>query len=157
MNASKRQKYFQTGLAFAIFLLLWNFFPVSSFSQDGGDAGTVEGDKASGKTMQTVSGKVVKTMNSGGYTYALVDKGGNMTWVALPKSRLAVGNEITCQPGMVMNNFSSNSLRQTFKQIVFSSGLTSFSVGTASPEETPASDEAPSVPKIKEPEDWKNF
>jgi len=96
-------------------------------------------------------------MNSGGYTYALVDEDGARTWVALPKSRIAVGNEITCQPGMVMNNFSSSSLNRTFTQIVFSSGLTSSSVGTASPEDPPAEDEAPYVPKLKEPEDWKDF
>jgi hypothetical protein len=48
--------------------------------------------------MEEVSGKVVETMNSGGYTNARLKKDGAMTWVALPKSNLAVGNEITCQP-----------------------------------------------------------
>ncbi|KPK24803.1 MAG: hypothetical protein AMJ61_13305 [Desulfobacterales bacterium SG8_35_2] len=114
MKASKKQKYFQIALAIAISLLLWRPLPASSFSQNGGGAGTAEGDQASGVTMQTVSGKVVETMDSGGYTYALVEKDGAKTWVALPKSRIAVGNEITCQPGMVMNNFSSPSLRKDF-------------------------------------------
>ena len=157
MDASKRQKYFQTGLVLTIFLLLWNPLPASSFSKKGGEAGTVGGDKASGVTMQTVSGKVVETMNSGGYTYALVDEGAAMTWVALPKSRIAVGNKITCKPGMVMNNFSSPSLNKSFKHIVFSGGVTSFSGDTAPPAATPAPDEAVAVPKIKEPEDWKDF
>ena len=157
MNASKRQKYFQTGLVLAISMLLWISLPASSFSQDGDGAGTVEGEKAGGINMQTVSGTVVETMNSGGYTYALVKKDGTRTWVALPKSRIALGNEITCQPGMVMNNFGSSSLNRSFKQIVFSPGITSLSGDAAPTEATPAPNEAPPVPKIKEPENWKDF
>jgi len=153
MNASKRQKYFQTGLVFAISLFLWCLFPASSFSQNDDGTATTGEDKTSGITMQAVSGKVVETIDSGGYTYALVDKDGAMMWVALPKSRIAVGDEITCQPGMVMNNFSSPSLNRAFKQIVFSMGITSTS-GTAEP---PAPEEAIVVPKIKEPKDWKDF
>ncbi len=157
MNESKRQKHIQTGLILTIFLLLCNPLPASSFSQNGGEAGTAGGDEANGSTMQTVSGKVVETMNSGGYTYARVEKDGAMTWVALPKSRIAVGNEITCQPGMVMNNFSSTSLNHTFDHIVFSSGIKSFSGDPALPAANPVPDEATDAPKIKEPENWKDF
>jgi len=157
MNASKISRYFQSGLLLAVFLLLLNPLPASSFSQKGGGAAASGGDKASGITMQTVSGRVVETMNSGGYTYALVDKEGARTWVALPKSNIAVGTEITCQPGMVMNNFSSPSLNRVFKHIVFSRGVTSASGAAAAPTEPPAQDEAANVPKIKEPENWKDF
>jgi hypothetical protein len=132
MNTRKRQKHFHAGLVLALFLLLWNPLPASSFAQNGGGAAGPAGEeKVSGITMQTVSGRVVEIVNSGGYTYALVDEIGAMTWVALPKGRITVGNEITCQPGMVMNNFSSPSLNRTFKNIVFSSGITSLSRGTA--------------------------
>jgi len=156
MNAIKRQKYLQTSLILVLSLFLWHLLPASSFAQNS-DPGTVEGEKASGITMQTVSGKVVKTMNSGGYTYALVDEGGATTWVALPKSNIAVGNEITCKPGMVMNNFSSSTLNTTFDHIVFSNGITSFSGNPAPSEETSVPDETPKLPKIKEPENWKDF
>ena len=156
MNVSKRQKCFQVGLVLAISMLLGLSLPASSFSQDSSD-GTVGGDKASGINMQAVSGTVVETMNSGGYTYALVKKDSAKTWVALPKSRIAVGNEITCQPGTVMNNFGSSSLNRTFKQIVFSSGITSLSGDVPPPKATSAPNEAPPAPKIKEPENWKDF
>ena len=157
MNASKRLNYFRTGLVLVTFLFLLNFLPASSFSQTGG------GDKADGPTMLVVSGKVVETMDGGGYTYALVDKDGAKTWVAMGKTRLAVGNEITCQPGMLMNNFRSTALNRSFKRIVFSSGVASFSgtaappAGTPVPEATPAPEETPKMPKIKEPENWKDF
>ncbi len=157
MNSSKKQRYFQCGLVLIISLVLWGPLPASSFAQNGGGAGTAAGEKAGGITMQTVSGRVVETMDSGGYTYALVDEGSAKTWVALPKSRIAAGNEITCQPGMVMNNFSSSSLNRTFRQIVFSSGITSFSGDAASQDATQPQEEATAVPKIKEPENWKDF
>ena len=158
MNGSKRQKYFQSGLILAISLLLWNPLPARSFPQNHGGTGTSGGDKTGGITMQTVSGKVVETMNSGGYTYALVDKDGARTWVALPMSMIAVGNEITCKPGMVMNNFHSSSLNRSFEHIVFSMGITSSSGCPFSSTAPPVpDDEATDVPKAKEPEDWGGF
>jgi hypothetical protein len=154
MSASKKQKYFQIALAISISLLLWRPLPASSFSQNGGGNATAAGDQAGGITMQAVSGTVVETMDSGGYTYALVEKDGAKTWVALPKSKIAVGNEITCQPGMVMNNFRSSSLNRTFEHIVFSRGITSYSAGDAPPAATPVPDETADAPKAKPKNDW---
>ena len=71
MKVNTKQKHFHTGLVLAIFLLLLNPLPASSFSEKGGSTNTAEGDKA-GVTMQTVSGQVVGTIDSGGYTYAQV-------------------------------------------------------------------------------------
>ena len=76
MNPSKRMKYFRTLLVLATTLLLWNPLPACAFPQHGGGAGTQGGGIPGGITMQTVAGKVVETMDSGGYTYALVDKDG---------------------------------------------------------------------------------
>ena len=147
MNLSKKLNYFRTGLALITFLLLLNFLPGSAFSQAGGPA------------MVAVSGRVVQTMTAGGYTYALVDKDGGKIWVAMAKTRLAVGNEITCQPGMVMHNFQSNALNRSFEQIVFSSGLASISDTATPPAATLAPEETTRAPrsKVKEPENWKDF
>ncbi len=78
---------------------------------------------------QNLTGKVLETMDSGGYTYMQVDTGASQPWVAVPQSQVKVGQEVTYQPGMVMNNFASKTLNRTFDSIVFSSGL----VGAASP------------------------
>ncbi|MEK6201913.1 MAG: DNA-binding protein [Desulfobulbaceae bacterium] len=69
------------------------------------------------------SGKVVETMNSGGYTYMNVDTGNAQQWVAVPESEVKVGDEISYHDGMVMSNFTSKSLNKTFDAVVFSSGL----------------------------------
>ncbi len=104
------------------------------------------GDQA----MQGVSGKVVETMNSGGYTYALVKKGGTKIWVALPQSAIAVGSEIVCQPGMEMSNFKSASLNRSFESIVFSAGLAPVGpVAAPAPTASSAPSEAITVSKAE--------
>lgn len=69
-----------------------------------------------------LSGKVVETMNAGGYTYVCIEKRGKKTWVAVPESKVTVGEEMSFRPGQAMTNFTSKSLNRTFDVIVFSSG-----------------------------------
>ena len=71
----------------------------------------------------SISGKIVETMNSGGYTYVSLENNGKKTWVAMPEAKVKVGQEISCQPGMKMENFTSKTLKRTFSSIVFSTGL----------------------------------
>ncbi len=78
---------------------------------------------APASTQQSHSGKVLETMDAGGYTYFKVDTGLSQPWVAIPQSQVKVGQEVTYQQGMVMKNFASKSLNRTFDSIVFSSGL----------------------------------
>ena len=69
-----------------------------------------------------ISGKVVETMNSGGYTYVCLEKGGKKTWVAVPEMKVTVGAKMSFLPGQEMQNFASKSLDRTFDSIVFSGG-----------------------------------
>jgi len=71
----------------------------------------------------SLSGKVVETMNSGGYTYVSLENNGKKTWVALPESKVKVGQNVTCQPGMEMKNFTSKTLNRTFESVIFSGGI----------------------------------
>lgn len=70
-----------------------------------------------------LSGKVIETMDSGGYTYAQIEKSGKKTWVAVPKSKIAKGQNITFHSGQVMENFESKTLNRTFSKIYFSQGV----------------------------------
>jgi hypothetical protein len=70
-----------------------------------------------------ISGKILETMNTGGYTYLKIDTGSNQPWVAIPESQIKVGDEISCNPGMLMSNFASKTLDRTFDSIIFSSGI----------------------------------
>lgn len=72
---------------------------------------------------KAVKGKVLETMSGAGYTYLLVEEGQEKTWVAVPESKVAVGQAVAVQPGMVMKGFESKALNKTFDEIVFSPGL----------------------------------
>ncbi|MEJ2695017.1 MAG: hypothetical protein P8013_00050 [Candidatus Sulfobium sp.] len=75
--------------------------------------------------VSTLSGKVVETMNSGGYTYVLLERGGNKTWVAFPKAKVVKGQTIHLRPGIEMGQFESKTLNRKFDKIIFSAGLAS--------------------------------
>jgi len=68
------------------------------------------------------SGKVVETMDAGGYTYVCLEKNGKKTWVAVTQTKVVVGSKMTFQPGQEMQNFTSKSLGRTFDSIIFSGG-----------------------------------
>ena len=70
-----------------------------------------------------LKGTVAETMDSGGYTYILLQNGEAKIWVATSVIPVKVGMPITLEAGMIMTNFESKSLNRTFDQIVFSSGL----------------------------------
>lgn len=69
-----------------------------------------------------LSGKVVETMNAGGYSYICIEKHGTKTWVAVPEMKATVGQEMSFIPGQAMPNFTSKTLNRTFDKIVFSGG-----------------------------------
>ena len=70
-----------------------------------------------------LSGKVLDTVNSGGYTYVQIDDKGAKVWVAVPEAKVTKGKVASFQPGMPMKNFKSKTLNRTFDVIYFSGGL----------------------------------
>ena len=80
------------------------------------------GMHASSYAGSELSGKVAETMNSGGYTYVLLEKDGEKTWIAVPQMKVTKGQTMSFKPGAEMENFKSKTLNRTFKNIVFSEG-----------------------------------
>ncbi|HEB02379.1 MAG TPA: hypothetical protein ENI12_04020 [Nitrospirae bacterium] len=70
-----------------------------------------------------LGGKVIETMDSGGYTYVQIEKDGQNVWFAVPATSVKVGEQVAFQPGPVMQNFKSKSLGRTFEVIIFSGGI----------------------------------
>jgi hypothetical protein len=62
---------------------------------------------------------VKETMDSGGYTYALVEVDEQQIWLAGPATELTVGGYVAVSGGMAMENFESASLGRTFETIYF--------------------------------------
>src|SRR5208337_3472158 len=82
----------------------------------------LQGMHAASYAGSELSGKVSETMNSGGYTYVLLEKDGEKTWIAVPQMKVTKGQTMSFKPGAEMENFKSKTLNRTFKKIVFSEG-----------------------------------
>jgi len=78
---------------------------------------------ASAQNASIISGKVVETMDAGGYTYLCLEKDGQKTWVAAPVMKVSVGDEVKLLNGAAMSNFQSKALNRTFDKIIFSGGV----------------------------------
>ena len=72
---------------------------------------------------EPIRGTVAETMNSGGYTYLLLDRKGEKEWFAVPESLVRVGDEVQLMPGVQMGPYTSPTLKRTFDKIIFSGGI----------------------------------
>jgi nitrous oxide reductase accessory protein NosL len=68
-------------------------------------------------------GKVLETMDSGGYTYVQVDENGQKLWVAVMQTKVKVGDTVEFPDSPPMVNFQSKTLKRTFEKIIFAPGL----------------------------------
>jgi major membrane immunogen (membrane-anchored lipoprotein) len=68
-------------------------------------------------------GKVVSTMNAGGYTYVEVEENGQKLWVAVMETKVNAGDVVEFPDSPPMVNFQSKSLKRTFDKIIFAPGL----------------------------------
>ncbi len=96
--------------------------------------------KAGPGILTELSGAVVETMNSGGYTYALVDNGSEKVWAAGPMSALKVGEEVVVNGLIPMRDFKSTTLDRTFETIYFCNTI---NVAGAQPTSRPVATEEP--------------
>jgi len=87
-----------------------------------GAGGQAPGAQPAANAPVPIDGKVVQTMNSGGYTYVCLEKDGKYAWAAMPTTEVQVGDQVAVAR-MVMRNFTSKTLNRTFDAIVFSQGL----------------------------------
>ncbi len=91
------------------------------------------------KSDESLTGTVLETFDSGGYTYLQLDNGQEKIWAAIAASKIEVGQQVALINGPVMQDFYSRSMERTFPEIVFSAGLkgdkatTSASKGAVAP------------------------
>jgi len=71
-----------------------------------------------------ISGKVIETMNTGGYTYVRLDSGTNKIWAAGPQSEVKVGDSVAISDAMPMPNYHSKTLNRDFEVVYFAAELT---------------------------------
>ena len=86
-------------------------------------------DPHAGLTAQEVQpgaghkGKVLETMDSGGYTYVQIEENGQKLWVAAMQTPVKVGDTVEFPDSPPMINFQSKTLKRTFDKIIFAPGL----------------------------------
>ena len=86
----------------------------------GGHSNMMGGNsKAAGGAEVNPTGKVVETMDGGGYTYANLEKDGKKTWVAFPTLETRVGETLSFKNCMEMPGFESKALKRKFDSILF--------------------------------------
>lgn len=73
----------------------------------------------------TIAGTIAETMNSGGYTYALLQTGSKDAWIAANEIAVKPGDRISATIDMPMENFTSKTLNRSFPLIYFVKGVTS--------------------------------
>lgn len=124
-------KFYRTQTVIAICLLLISGTGCKSSDQEK----AVQADEPSAPVVSqqatereygpglNIKGKVLETMDVGGYTYVQVDDDEGPTWVAIPQSKVEKDQEVTVTQGMEMRNFESKTLNRTFDKIYFSAGF----------------------------------
>jgi hypothetical protein len=70
-----------------------------------------------------VRGTVLETMNSGGYTYVLLDTGQDQRWVAAMETVVQAGDVVQTSQGIAMTGFVSKTLDRTFDVVYFTDAL----------------------------------
>src|SRR4051794_33545711 len=80
-------------------------------------AETSPGATAPAKKAIPLSGKVMETMDGGGYTYVLLKNGEEKVWVAAPLMKVTIGQELSLVPGFEMKNFTSKGLNRKFDRV----------------------------------------
>ncbi len=68
-------------------------------------------------------GRVVQTMDSGGYTYVQLDTGDHKVWAAGPITPVKKGDAVKVGTNMPMQHFHSKTLKRDFSLIYFSNSI----------------------------------
>ena len=74
-----------------------------------------------------VRGTVLETMDSGGYTYVLIDTAEDQRWAAAQQTSVNVGDVVQVGTAMPMADFTSKTLDRTFDVLYFVDGLQNLS------------------------------
>lgn len=76
-------------------------------------------DPAAQAPARYFTGKVLETMDAGGYTYVHVDNGTEKIWAAAPQFAAKVGEKVTVPEGMPMKDYESKTLNRKFDVVYF--------------------------------------
>lgn len=85
----------------------------------------------------SLTGKVLETMDSGGYTYLKLRTGSGDVWAAVQQTKVDAGATVTIAPQMTLDNFESKTLKRRFDHIVFGTMAAPAAPAAAAPAAAP--------------------
>lgn len=100
--------------------------PLPNFGTPSGDVGggAIGGGGGAGMGAGVVfTGKVVEKLDVPSYTYIRVATPGSEEWVAVSTMSINVGDTVTINQQIVMENFPSKSLNRTFARLVMGTAV----------------------------------
>lgn len=92
--------------------------PIPSASPSAISAPLASG-RAASRHGDILEGKVAETFDVGMYTYLRLETPKGEQWAAVPKTKVAVGDQVTVQQAMPMRKFHSPTLNRDFELIYF--------------------------------------
>lgn len=119
-DAMKWRNFFVSGLCLVALVACNSQKPETKGAEQAGAEGGVQ---QAANPAGPIKGKAKEVLSGGGFTYVLLATEKGETWVAVPETKVAVGEACTIAEGQVMQNFPSKSLNRTFAEIVFSPGI----------------------------------
>ena len=121
-DAMKWRNFLVSGLCL-VALAACNKEKPETKAADQAAAGAESGIQQPANPAGKINGKAKEVLSGGGFTYVLIAAEKGDTWVAVPQTKVAVGEACSVAEGQVMQNFPSKSLNRTFAEIVFSPGI----------------------------------
>ena len=88
-----------------------------------------------------VAGEILETMDTGNYTYILIQTPDKEVWAAAEQFDAVVGSRVAIPKGMLVKNFESPTLNRTFDEVYFADSVEVLAPGAAiepKPEASPA-------------------
>lgn len=98
-----------------------------------------------------LAGKVLETIDAGGYTYVRMETGAGEQWAAVRETKLTIGQNVVIDAEMTMEKFESKTLNRTFDSIVFGALAGSAGAGAATMPPPMTSAKSPKAENIDVP------
>ena len=123
MGDAMKWRNFLVGGLCLVALVACNKEKPETKTADQAAAGAEGGIQQAANPVGAIKGKAKEVLSGGGFTYVLIGAEKGDTWVAVPETKVAVGEACSVAEGQVMQDFPSKSLNRTFAEIVFSPGI----------------------------------
>ncbi len=97
--------------------------PASNKMGDGKSSSVCPANTGMASKQVSLTGVVLDTINTAGYTYVFVKTSDANVWVASPQSKLTIGDTIDVMDVMPMKDYHSKTLNRTFDLVYFAGGI----------------------------------